>query len=189
MDYKILKRKLENAGVVFEIGLTLDEIRSIELRYNFTFPPDLKDFLLSGLPIGKGWINWRKDNDNEIQKRLDWPFEGICYDIKDNNFWEKSWGNKPESIDECFNQLRILVSNAPKLVPVYVHRYIPDRPNEIGNPIISAHQTDIIYYGIDLEDYLKNEFFGPINDDKLKTPTKRIDFWSDIIEGDISQKY
>ena len=105
MDYKILKRKLENAGVVFELGLTHDEINSVELRYNFNFPPDLKDFLLCGLPIGKGWINWRKDNDNEIRKRLDWPFEGICYDIKHNDYWQESWGIKPESLDECFKQV------------------------------------------------------------------------------------
>jgi hypothetical protein len=35
---------------------------------------------------------------------------------------------------------------------------IPDDPHLEGNPVFSVHQADIIYYGHDLEDYLRHEF-------------------------------
>jgi hypothetical protein len=33
---------------------------------------------------------------------------------------------------------------------------MPERPFEVGNPVLSVSQTDIIYYGSDLQDYLEN---------------------------------
>jgi hypothetical protein len=38
---------------------------------------------------------------------------------------------------------------------------IPDEPNLAGNPVFSVHQTDIIYYGFDLADYLRHDFHIP----------------------------
>jgi len=38
-------------------------------------------------------------------------------------------------------------------IPVYSHRYLPSEPKATGNPVLSVHQTDIIYYGNDLASY------------------------------------
>ena len=38
---------------------------------------------------------------------------------------------------------------------------MPDRPQLNGNPIFSIHQTDMIYYGFDLDDYFRHEFDLP----------------------------
>jgi hypothetical protein len=61
---------------------------------------------------------------------------------------------------------------------------MPDRPTRAGNPVISVHQTDLIYYGTTLENYLHNEyhhFFGtPAYN--LQGEARRIDFWSSLIE-------
>jgi hypothetical protein len=38
---------------------------------------------------------------------------------------------------------------------------MPDEPHLPGNPVFSVHQTDIIYYGFDLADYLRHEFDFP----------------------------
>ena len=35
---------------------------------------------------------------------------------------------------------------------------MPDEPHLAGNPVLSVWQTDIIYYGFDLADYLRHEF-------------------------------
>ena len=34
---------------------------------------------------------------------------------------------------------------------------MPDRPHLNGNPVLSVYQTDIVYYGFDLDDYLRHE--------------------------------
>jgi hypothetical protein len=54
-----------------------------------------------------------------------------------------------------------MIAEAPKLIPIYSHRFIPEEPSEAGNPIFSVYQMDIIYYGFDLDDYLRHEFDLP----------------------------
>ncbi|MGD0734569.1 MAG: hypothetical protein ABR976_05450 [Terracidiphilus sp.] len=67
------------------------------------------------------------------------------------------------------------ISEAPMLIPILGHRYMPALPTECGNPVFSVHQTDIIYYGFDLEDYLRHEFRLPRQ--KWPAQVKKIEFW------------
>ena len=79
---------------------------------------------------------------------------------------------------------RRAVSEAPVLIPICSHRYIPAEPFESGNPVFSVHQTDIIYYGADLMDYLQNEFsyyFGRAGYAICRTP-RPVRFWSRLAE-------
>ncbi len=75
------------------------------------------------------------------------------------------------------------MDKVPKLIPIYSHRYIPSSLNEIGNPVYSVHQTDIIYYGKDLWDYFNIEFGNKMHKDiafnEIKT---KIPFWSELCE-------
>ena len=117
---------------------------------------------------------------------LNWPYEGICFDIKNNAVWPPSWGAKPTSLTEAFEVAQQKVDAAPTLIPIYSHRYLPDRPSIEGNPVFSVYQTDIIYYGSNLLNYFQNEFqshFGVANYHISDSP-RRIEFWSDLIDGD-----
>lgn len=79
------KKKVELAP-----GLTEDEIRKCEEIFDIQFPVALKNLLKEVLPISKEFINWRdnsKRNVLQIKKRLDWPWEGIVFDIEENDFW------------------------------------------------------------------------------------------------------
>jgi len=67
------------------------------------------------------------------------------------------------------------------LIPIYSHRYIPSRHCEINNPIFSVHQTDIIYYGENLEEYFKVEFKDKEHKDIDFDSIKHIDFWTDLL--------
>jgi hypothetical protein len=48
------------------------------------------------------------------------------------------------------------------------------------SPVFSLHQSDAIYYGCDLADYLKNEF-GGIR--VIEGTPKYVPFWSELAEG------
>jgi hypothetical protein len=98
MNLAYSKRQLSAAGVSFDVGLTSDEFSAVELAYGFKFPPDLREFLGFALPVSKGWIDWRRESRSEILARLDWPYEGMCFDIEHNTFWLESWGSKPSSL-------------------------------------------------------------------------------------------
>jgi hypothetical protein len=69
-----------------------------------------------------------------------------------------SWGEKPQELADCFDKARASLEQAPKMVPIWGHRFIPDRPNESGNPVFSIFQTDIIHYAANLSEYFENEF-------------------------------
>jgi hypothetical protein len=177
------KAILEKAGVTFEKGMSFVEIRQIETDYNFCFPPDLKEFLMFALPVSVGFFNWRYASRDKIICQLSSPYEGICFDIEHNNFWFEEWGNRPSSISDACEQAKKAFTDAPTLIPIFGHRYIPDHPCDVGNPVFSVHQTDIVYYGTNLFNYIENEFFQYFGREcyKLEGEIREIAFWSRFI--------
>ena len=95
-------------------------------------------------------------------------------------FWPAEWGERPASLDEAFAIAKTAVEQAPTLIPILGHRYLPDRPNEAGNPVFSVYQTVIIYYGSNLADYLENEFGR--SEYALNGEIRHIEFWTWIVE-------
>ena len=79
------------------------------------------------------------------------------------------------------------MGEAPKLIPLFGHRFLPDRPREAGNPVFSVYQTDIIYYGTNLANYFANEFHLDIGAPRCRPeePIKRIEFWSAFAEEEV----
>ena len=78
------------------------------------------------------------------------------------------------------NKQKMITNMAPKLVPIFSHRYIPFIPNDLNIPIFSIVQSDIIYYGRNLISYLEVEFkLKQYNNNDITG--KYIDFWSDFI--------
>ena len=183
MNLADCNERLMSVGILFEHGLTDQEFDSIERAYGFRFPNDLRQFLAHALPVSPGWLNWRNDNKEEILHRMKWPLDGICFDIEHDEFWMAEWGSKPASLTDAFEIAAERFSKAPRLIPIYSHRFIPSFPLEAGNPVYSVYQTDIIYYGQNLESYLHNEFraaFGstaPVNIGEVR----EIEFWSTLV--------
>ena len=184
MKYDRLAKALRAAGVSLAPGLSSGELRAVEQRYGFAFPPDLSALLGTYLPFGRGWINWRSAKKKKIECVLAWPYEGICFDIEHNDFWPEQWGARPTNLGAACVIAKEKVLAAPRLVPIVGHRYIPDRPHEAGNPVFSVYQTDIIYYGSDLDNYFENEYNYYFGTPKyqLHEPIRRIEFWSRLVD-------
>jgi hypothetical protein len=183
VDNTIWKEKiamLAAQGVQLAPGLTEAELLNTETTYQFRFPPDLRDLLHTRLPCSESFPDWRNGERGELQSRLDWPAENICFDVEHAGFWLPDWGPRPASLAEALRLVRDLVANAPKLIPIYAHRYLPDEPALPGNPVLSVYQTDIIYYGEDLGRYLDTEFAGLTHDILLKD-VREIRFWSSLV--------
>ena len=145
------------AGVRFAAGMTADEFAGVEQRFEFRFPPDLREFLAAGLPVSDGWIDWRGGDEATIRAALRWPLEGICFDIEHNGFWLAEWGARPPGLPDAFAVARQAVAQAPMLIPILGRRYIPTPPADPGNRVF-VYQTDTIHYGANLMDYVQNEF-------------------------------
>jgi hypothetical protein len=160
----------------FADGLSDREIEHTESRFSFRFPPDLREFLQTALPKGERWPDWRCGDESALREWLDLPHEGILFDIEFNGFWLDEWGARPKGLADAKATATELIRAAPKLIPIYGHRMIPDEPHLAGNPVFSVHQTDIINYGSNLADYFRHEFHLQ---DRNPEPedVRRIRFW------------
>jgi hypothetical protein len=174
---------LRQHGVILAHGLTNEEVSQVESTFAFRFPPDLRQLLQYALPISPHFPNWRDDSGSSLRGRLDWPVDGICFDIVNNDFWWDDWGPKPLDTPTALDVARREIAQAPVLIPIYSHGYIPGEPHLAGNPVFSAHQTDIIYYGSNLENYFINEF-SPHEEQHLPeyAEVRKIRFWSQLVE-------
>ena len=111
---------------------------------------------------------------------LNWPLEGLLFDVENNALWWPEWGERPACAEQRSEIVRSIVSEAPRLVPLFGHRYIPGEPNESGNPVFSIYQSDVIYYGADLADYFSREFGGTRS--QAAATYRHIPFWSDLVD-------
>ena len=191
---------LGNRGIQLDSGLSDGEVERTENYFGFRFPFDLRGLLQTALPVGGkpgmqsgAFPNWRSGDLNELEGRLNWPFEGMAFDIENNVFWLDEWGTKPDNTSEALKIAQEKVSEAPRLIPVYSHRYIPSEPSVSGNPVFSVHQTDIIYYGQNLWDYFEQEFgehdegwyggerYSNFTREQYLAAHRHISFWSDLV--------
>jgi hypothetical protein len=174
-----IKEVLIKNNITLYDGLTDEEFEKIEKFYSIKFPISLRTLYKSFLPEFYNWRDFSEENVNKIKYYLNWPIEGILYDIQNNGFWKKCFGQRTNDINENKKIALEFLENSsnetvPKLIPVYAHRYVPCYPDIMDIPVISVYQTDIVFYGKNLEDYFKSEF-GMKNciDDFIKNYLKK----------------
>lgn len=184
-NYRFILKHLEAKGYFVAAGMTEEERKKVEEIYGFKFPQALADFYSCGVPCLSSAISfplWKDFNENNvraIKKMIEDPINWLKEDVK-NGFWLKSWGKRPENEEEALEVFSRVASKAPKLIPIYSHRYVPVIEGVDDPPVISTVGMDTIIYGGNLSEYLQNEFFGG----KLSTvPAVSIPFWSEIIEN------
>jgi len=182
--YDAIIARLEEKGVSFESGMSQKDILETEEYYGISFPVEMKEFFVSGLPVSSGFYNWRNtssENTSLIRRALKMPIEGLKSDLRNGDFWCENWGLKPERNEDAIEILLTQYKRAPKMIPVYAHRYMPFIPGSDNIPVFSIMQSDIIYYGTDLVSYLEIEFGFKQYNDILQAGFRQIEFWSDLM--------
>ncbi len=170
------QRLLEDLRLPVEAGLSAAEQRRVEQTFEFKFNPDHRALLSAGLPVGGRWPNWREPAS--VRDRLDEPIDGVIFDVEENGFWWKGWGDRPEGTAEAVRAARRELRRTPRLVPIYGHRFCPALPR-FGLPVLSVVQTDVVVYGRDLVDYLTREFGSGATDEV--GPVQTVPFWGELI--------
>lgn len=172
--------RLKSKGIAFAEGLSCDELDLAEKQFGIQFPEDYRQLLREALPVGERFPDWRRRSDS-ITGSLAWPWDGMAFDIEENSWWFDAWGRRPASLADSLRIAKAHVEQAPKLIPVYGHRYIPSEPLGSGNPIYSVYQMDIIYYGSNLKEYFEIEFLGKEHS-MMSNSSRPIRFWSSVVE-------
>ncbi|MBN9122284.1 MAG: DUF2716 domain-containing protein [Planctomycetes bacterium] len=147
---------LKTRRIVFEPGLTDDEIVRAEKTFDFRFPPDLRTFLQIALPVTGGFPNWRSESEKELRHRyFDPPARGILFDVEHNDYWPAGWGPRPPELADALAEAGRRLANAPRLIPVRSHHYLPAAP-AAGAPVLAVRQSGIVVAAPDLPAYLAN---------------------------------
>lgn len=171
---------LRSAGVELGPGLTGQEREALERVLGFTFGPEHAELLELALPVGPSWPDWRGGDPEELRGRLDWPIAGVIFDVRNSAFWPASWGERPTRAAEAESLAREQLAAVPRLVPLFGHRCLAADPRYAPSPVFSVYQTDVIFYGDNLVDYVAREFGGvpPEPSERVRVP-----FWSALAEG------
>ncbi len=174
-----------------ERGLSPKEITSIENTFGLQFPPDIRYFLEAVLPMGRFYPNWRRFDDR-LAYYLDWPRIGIKDAVRDGTYWDPTWGDRPLEVSEAVNHAMRLFESAPKLIPICNLNYVSSEPHIEGNPVLSVHQTDIIYFGRDLAhrlmyvpqraEYRDKEYPG------YSAEYRYIKFWTEMVRHNVGEQ-
>lgn len=166
---------LKKCDVPIAEGLSDEEFEKIEATHGFTFPPDLKGILQEGVPVGRGFPNWRSSNVQHLRMRLNLPVLGLLHEVASSKFWWKPWGPRPVDIDLAIRTARNGLRKIPVLVPMYGHCYIASAPNLAGNPIFFVYQKTVVYCGYDVADFFEREAFRAHDCD----PAFELNDWQD----------
>ena len=158
-------------------GYTKAELDAAQEMFGLVFPPDLVTLFLEKRPLNGH--DWR--DEASIRKMLSWPFETLQFDVENNALWWTEWGQRPKEVEDRENLLRQVLMKAPRLIPLYSHRFLPEAPQEADNPVFSVYGADTVIYGANLEDYFKREFSSFDNKPRPRN-LKYIPFWSELVE-------
>lgn len=163
-------------------GVSSSEMSSIEDQLELTLPPDFK-FLFENVSDPDNvlfpWSNFSMDKYGESIARV---WSGVAFDIEHNTVWLTLWGDKPTTLEEALEIAQRDYQSWPKLLPISGHRFLPAEPSLPDNPVFSIVQTDIIYYGKNLADYLLQEFCPPPRLQSDCGVARKIPIWSDFAE-------
>ncbi|MGI8869634.1 MAG: hypothetical protein ACR2F6_12465 [Mycobacteriales bacterium] len=193
-------------GTKWTGGLSDAEIDAVEQRYDLSFRPDHRLFLrvlhtttmpertIAHLPDGgtelidaPGFYDWQND-EAEIRRRLRLPIERLDIDeiatISDP-YWPAVWGSPPPTGGARRQQLAERLAAAPRLVPIFGHRYVVGGGGDTA-AVLSVVDYDIIIMAPDLETYLLKELGDLIGDEEMDVPMRpwqqEIPFWGGLIE-------
>lgn len=174
--------RLRLAGVRLRPGLSDAELTRIQRDLEFTFGPEHRELLQAALPVGsRSWPNWRTDSADTLAAALDWPIDGVVFDVLNNAFWPASWGDPPRDQVERERRARVQLADVPRLVPLYGHRYLAVDPTYQPSPVFSVYQSDVVVYGDNLLDWVAHEFkVLPLHPSPTRT---HVPFWSDLAHG------
>ena len=181
-------------------GLTASELERAQEEAGAAFPPDLAEFLMDCLPVGSTnprrppelgpqFPDWRNNAAAAMRDWREFVLDGFIFDVEENDVWPEMWGAKPDDPRDARARVIEILDDAPRLIPIYAHRGVPNEPLEAGNPVFSVYQTDIIIYGRDLEAYLLNEFVRrPAYEPESRESFREIRFWSPWAFGDFDEE-
>ncbi|MCS3798876.1 hypothetical protein [Niastella sp. OAS944] len=158
------------------------EIDDLEKKYRIQFGEEHRAFLKVLHTINRknptydGWKDQEDDNEVKqmghpsyfynwfedtqwIESRLSWPYDTILQDIFGlNKRWLKIWGPCPDSTEEKIRVFTEWYNKAPRLIPLFAHRFLMGNGHSGLKPVLSVWGSDIVIIAWSLRHFLMRNF-------------------------------
>lgn len=168
------------------IGISNTKLAEIEDVVGMQLPFEVGMLLIMGVPDTQGWTRWEDSPQQVWDEWNNYLRGGLVFDVEHNDYWTPDWGPRPAEVADRKQVAADNFAKAPALFPLYGHRCVPletpvGHASNMGNPVFSIVQTDIIVYGADLAQWLHTEFGVPLpvwTHDQDRT----FPFWSEMLD-------
>lgn len=119
------------------------------------------------------------ENVAGIKRTMRSPVQWIVENSEEID-WNGRWGKEPSDPGERKQSIINMALKAPKLIPIYSHRYVASVRCK-QPPVFSVCGTDIIYFAKDIIDYFLIEFRIKEHNVFGNNEVSYIPFWSDLL--------
>lgn len=154
--------RLQSLNCTISTGLNEKEILQITSLIKCAIPVDYFELLRMGVPLGRvngeEFPNWH-EYSNVLDAVQEYINDAFTFDVKENSYWHKAFGEKLTDIDTATEVAVRKVSEWPPLLPIFGHRFVPTKFTGEHAPVISLYQpTDTIMYAHSIVEYFNVEF-------------------------------
>jgi hypothetical protein len=149
-----------------------EEVQRIEAQFEICFPPDYRLFYRMLHATDRPRVKLEPPSEYSSGLFYDWQHAPSLVQgaykhilgtlafsvVHSPHAWNGAWGEFPNTQEEARGRLQPHIRAAPRLIPLYLHRFLLAEPCEAGNPVLSIWGADMIIYAPDLRTYLLREF-------------------------------
>jgi hypothetical protein len=172
-------RRLAASGAAdIALGLRAEEFDAVERLWGFRFAPDHRAFLAGGLPLGQGWPDWRSPDRHAMRTLLNWPVDGLLFDVEHHGYWHSEWPERPVDPADALAVAHAALSRWPVLVPLHGTYYLPAGPDLFGHPVLDVFRSAVRPLGADLADWVEQSFVAGAS---TRDPKPTVEFWTTLI--------
>jgi len=138
-------------------GISRKEIDQLELLFGFDFPWEYREMLLIFSNIDTNLISINLEDESDIEYSKDDFFYNYPNDYEKSRWIINEINENKFEAEKALTEEGFDVSKIIGFIPMHHHRVLVVFENRYLSPVISVWGSDIIMFGNNLREYLKNE--------------------------------
>ena len=138
-------------------GISRKEIDQLQLLFGFDFPWEYREMLLIFSNIDTNLISINPEDESDIEYSKDDFFYNYPADYEKSRWIINEIDENKFEAEKALKEAGFDVSKIVGFIPMHHHRVLVVFVDKYLSPVISVWGSDIIMYGNNLREYLKNE--------------------------------
>jgi hypothetical protein len=141
----------------FTKGISRKEIDQLEILFGFKFPWEYREMLLTFSNLDTPTISINPEDKSDIQYNQENFFYNYPEDYEKSRWIINEIAENKFEAESVLTEAGFDVSKIVGFIPTYHHRVLVVFEDKYLSPVISVWGSDIIMFGNNIREYLKNE--------------------------------